>query len=169
MWYSNEEETMREELMGEIGMHQHTTNVLYQLLAEACRERDEAKQQLKKSMAEVSELKQLLNKLLPPFQTNSTADSCIRPRMSRDSGHGRFPIGECSSIGKVIDTLIKGKPLPERGRLLEAVVETAPLLETLMITGQVPNWRNPPPLPFNLDATDFPAFQTLKHSVNKHC
>ncbi|KAK8489289.1 hypothetical protein V6N13_024320 [Hibiscus sabdariffa] len=160
MWYSNEEETMRE-----MGMHQQTTSVLYQLLAEACRERDEAKQQLKKSMAQVSELKQLLNKLLPPSQ----ADSCVRPRMLRDPGHGRVPVGECSSIGRVIDALIEGKPLPEKGRLLEAVVDTAPLLETLMITGQLPNWRNPPPLPFNLDATDFPGFQTLKHSINKHC
>ncbi|XP_039062864.1 uncharacterized protein LOC120207475 [Hibiscus syriacus] len=172
--YNNEVESKREDLIGEIVMHQQTTNVLYQLLSEACRERDEAKQQLKKSMTQVSELNKLLpSSNIPPPQTDSphnvpsTSGIGIRSKMLRtsfveDSSHGRVSIEEYSSIGKIIDTLIKGKPLPEKGRLLEAVVDTAPLLETLMITGQLPNWRNPPPLPFNLVGSEIPGFPSIE-------
>ncbi|KAE8731045.1 hypothetical protein F3Y22_tig00002840pilonHSYRG00021 [Hibiscus syriacus] len=172
MCYNSQVESKREDLLSEIVMQQQTTNVLYRLLSESCRERDEAKEQLKKSMAEVFELKKLLNKLLPssniPPQTDpshnvpSTAGGIgIRSKMSRTSF-----VEECTSIGKIIDTLIKEKPLPEKGRLLDAVVDTAPLLETLMITGQLPNWRNPPPLPFNLVGSEIPGFQT---SNNMKC
>ncbi|KAE8716429.1 hypothetical protein F3Y22_tig00110118pilonHSYRG00078 [Hibiscus syriacus] len=127
-------------------------------------------------MAEVSELKKLLNKLLPssniPPQTAhnvpSTAGIGIRSKTTRtsfveDSRYDRVPIDEYLSNGKIIDTLIKGKPLPEKGRLLEAAVDTSPLLETLIITGQLPNWRNPPPLPFNLVGSEIPGFQTLNY------
>ncbi|XVE61818.1 hypothetical protein DITRI_Ditri06bG0069700 [Diplodiscus trichospermus] len=168
-------------------MHQETTNVLYQLLSDACHERDEARAQLKRSMAEISELKKLLNKILPSnlAETSSVVshvqadnrnqdDSCTDNGISgkllnaslidssnlvllknpfvQDS-NGRTQMGQFSSNGlavdhasKVIDALVKGKPLPDKGRFLEAVFDTAPLLETLVITGQLPKWRNPPPL-----------------------
>ncbi|XVE96821.1 hypothetical protein REPUB_Repub02eG0256000 [Reevesia pubescens] len=208
-WYNYELDSIREELLGEIGMHQETANVLYQLLYEACQERDEAREQLKRSMAEISELKKLLNKLLPSNSAEtSSAISHIQPdnpkqeilkgnldmkdtasddssatnSMSRtlftasltdssnlallkksfvqDSG-SRIQMGRFSSKdlednpgSKLIDALVKGKPLPEKGRLLEAVLDTPPLLETLMITGQLPKWRNPPPLPSNIIGND---------------
>uniref|UniRef100_A0A7N0RAL2 Uncharacterized protein n=1 Tax=Kalanchoe fedtschenkoi TaxID=63787 RepID=A0A7N0RAL2_KALFE len=50
----------------------------------------------------------------------------------------------------VIDGLVKGKALPQKGKLLEAVMEAGPLLQTLMLAGPMPRWRNPPPLqPFS--------------------
>ncbi|OMO72732.1 hypothetical protein CCACVL1_17631 [Corchorus capsularis] len=194
---------MRQELLGEIG----TTNVLYQLLSDACQERDEAREQLKRSVSEIIELKKLLNKLsnnsaetssaVSHFQpngtqkqeilkgigsdsmsepynncsddssaTNSMSRTMFNPNLSDSSGKmlkkslvqdsggrfmrmGKFPSKELEvdRASKVIEKLVKGKSLPEKGRLLEAVLDTQPLLETLMITGQLPKWRNPPPLP----------------------
>ncbi|XP_017976371.1 PREDICTED: uncharacterized protein LOC108661902 [Theobroma cacao] len=201
-----------------MGMHQETTNVLYQLLSDACQERDEAREQLKRSVAEISELKKLVNKLLPSnsaeissvvshvqpdgrnqeilkrnldirgsdtvseAHNNYSDDSSAAKSISRtlfnasltdssnlallkksfvqDSG-SHIRMGKFSSkdmavnpASKVITTLVKGKPLPEKGRFLEAVLDTAPLLETLMITGQLPKWRNPPSLASNLIAND---------------
>ncbi|KAK9289351.1 hypothetical protein L1049_007506 [Liquidambar formosana] len=46
----------------------------------------------------------------------------------------------------VTDNLVKGKPLPKKGRLLQAVMEAGPLLQTLLVAGQLPQWQNPPPL-----------------------
>ncbi|XP_039026422.1 uncharacterized protein LOC120160020 [Hibiscus syriacus] len=45
----------------------------------------------------------------------------------------------------VIDNLAKGKTLPEKGKLLLAVMEAGPLLSTLLLAGPLPQWRNPPP------------------------
>ncbi|WCJ41178.1 hypothetical protein M5689_022060 [Euphorbia peplus] len=45
-----------------------------------------------------------------------------------------------------IDSIVKGKRLPEKGKLLEAVTEAGPLLQTLLVAGPLPRWRNPPPL-----------------------
>ncbi|KQJ81496.1 hypothetical protein BRADI_5g01120v3 [Brachypodium distachyon] len=35
--------------------------------------------------------------------------------------------------------------LPEKGRLVEAVVAAGPLLQTLLLAGPLPRWRHPPP------------------------
>ncbi|XLS83853.1 hypothetical protein HN51_034019 [Arachis hypogaea] len=47
---------------------------------------------------------------------------------------------------EIIDFLAKGRVLPQKGKLLEAVQESGPLLHTLLLAGPLPNWRNPPPL-----------------------
>ncbi|KAK9280187.1 hypothetical protein L1049_013874 [Liquidambar formosana] len=51
----------------------------------------------------------------------------------------------------VIDSIAKGKALPQKGKLLQAVMEAGPLLQTLLVAGPLPRWRNPPPLqPFKI-------------------
>ncbi|XP_057979253.1 uncharacterized protein LOC131165443 [Malania oleifera] len=37
------------------------------------------------------------------------------------------------------------KPLPEKGKLLKAVMEAGPLLQTLLLAGPLPRWQHPPP------------------------
>ncbi|KAI3682429.1 hypothetical protein L1987_82405 [Smallanthus sonchifolius] len=44
----------------------------------------------------------------------------------------------------VMEGMIKGKTLPKKGNLLKAVVEAGPLLQTLLLAGPLPKWRNPP-------------------------
>ncbi|CAL9754291.1 unnamed protein product [Musa acuminata subsp. burmannicoides] len=51
----------------------------------------------------------------------------------------------------VVDGLAMRKPLPRKGKLLQAVLEAGPLLQTLLLAGPLPQWRNPPPLqPFQV-------------------
>lgn len=37
------------------------------------------------------------------------------------------------------------RALPEKGRLLEAVIKAGPLLQNLLLAGPLPHWRHPPP------------------------
>nr|GMD61356.1 uncharacterized protein LOC109193181 [Ipomoea batatas] len=46
---------------------------------------------------------------------------------------------------------MNGKPLPEKGKFLQAVLEAPPLLQTLIVAAPLPRWRNPPQLkPFHI-------------------
>ncbi|KAG5071308.1 hypothetical protein JHK86_006519 [Glycine max] len=46
---------------------------------------------------------------------------------------------------QVVMELAEKKPLPKKGKLLKAVVEAGPLLQTLFLAGPVPQWQHPPP------------------------
>ncbi|XP_075521269.1 uncharacterized protein LOC142554485 [Primulina tabacum] len=46
----------------------------------------------------------------------------------------------------VIDNLVRGRPLPQQGRFLQAVLDAGPLVHTLFMAGPLPRWRNPPQL-----------------------
>ncbi|KAF8402842.1 hypothetical protein HHK36_010933 [Tetracentron sinense] len=80
------------------------------------------------------------------------------PMGMNSSGHGSTSQGVISSgatkidqTSAIIDKLAKAKPLPQKGRLLQAVMEAGPLLQTLLVAGPLPRWRNPPALqPFQI-------------------
>ncbi|XP_009785342.1 uncharacterized protein [Nicotiana sylvestris] len=60
----------------------------------------------------------------------------------------------------VIDNLVKGKSLPQKGKLLKSVIEAGPLLQTLLVSGQLPQWRNPPQLKaFNIPPVSIKGFE----------
>ncbi|KAI4385535.1 hypothetical protein MLD38_003549 [Melastoma candidum] len=61
-------------------------------------------------------------------------------------GHGSFASNVLDVGSSIIDDLAKGRSLPQKGKLLQAVTEAGPLLQTLLIAGRLPRWRNPPPL-----------------------
>ncbi|KAG6631567.1 uncharacterized protein LOC122290813 [Carya illinoinensis] len=62
---------------------------------------------------------------------------------------------------EVIENLVKGKALPEKGKLLQAVMEAGPLLQTLIVAGPLPRWRNPPPLqPFKIPTVSIEGCKT---------
>ncbi|KAG9158172.1 hypothetical protein Leryth_000326 [Lithospermum erythrorhizon] len=44
----------------------------------------------------------------------------------------------------ILDNLMKPKPLPQKGKFLQAVLDVPPLLHTLLLVGPLPKWRNPP-------------------------
>ncbi|XP_060215930.1 uncharacterized protein LOC132643517 [Lycium barbarum] len=61
----------------------------------------------------------------------------------------------------VIDSYVKGKTLPQQGKLLKAVLEAGPLLQTLLVSGQLPQWRNPPQLKsFNIPPVSIKGCQS---------
>ncbi|KAF8396522.1 hypothetical protein HHK36_018146 [Tetracentron sinense] len=45
------------------------------------------------------------------------------------------------------------KALPEKGKLLEAVMKAGPLLQNLLLAGPLPQWRHPPP---QIDSFEIP-------------
>lgn len=59
------------------------------------------------------------------------------------------------------DTLVKGKNLPEKGKFLQSMHESGPLIQTLLVAGPLPRWRNPPPL----QALYVPPLSAAKGSV----
>lgn len=62
---------------------------------------------------------------------------------------------------EVIDNLVNGKSLPQKGKLLQAVMEAGPLLQTLLVAGPLPRWRNPPPLqPFKIPPVSIEGCET---------
>ncbi|KAL4610416.1 hypothetical protein ACB092_08G048200 [Castanea dentata] len=66
---------------------------------------------------------------------------------------------------EVIDNLVKGKALPQKGKLLQAVMEAGPLLQTLIVAGPLPRWRNPPPLqPFKIPPFSIKGCETADFS-----
>ncbi|KAF4391520.1 hypothetical protein F8388_008924 [Cannabis sativa] len=84
------------------------------------------------------------------ISNNRSRRSKMRKRMSDNESF------VCNSL---IEEGIYDKPLPKKGRLLQAVVEAGPLLQTLLIA-PLPQWNNPPtpittlPMPLPL-----PVFQ----------
>ncbi|XP_040379662.1 uncharacterized protein LOC121054304 [Oryza brachyantha] len=53
--------------------------------------------------------------------------------------------------------------LPEKGRLVEAVVSAGPLLQTLLLAGPLPRWRHPPPAA----PADIPPFNPGRPSPSR--
>ncbi|XP_022158099.1 uncharacterized protein LOC111024665 [Momordica charantia] len=153
---------------------------LLNLLQMAYKERDEAKDQLHK----------LLNKFMLPsnFQAESpvvkanssitessslsgspVVDSFFDAVSSPDSGNNMDP----SAL--VIESIVKGRRLPEKGRLLQSVMEAGPLLQTLLVAGPLPRWRNPPPLqplnipPVLINGHDMPDAEQKPAVMSRRC
>uniref|UniRef100_A0A7N0VEP5 Uncharacterized protein n=1 Tax=Kalanchoe fedtschenkoi TaxID=63787 RepID=A0A7N0VEP5_KALFE len=56
------------------------------------------------------------------------------------------------------------RPLPEKGKLLQAVMNAGPLLQTLLLAGPLPQWRHPPP---PLDSFEIPPVTININSSSK--
>ncbi|KAG5238171.1 E3 ubiquitin-protein ligase [Salix suchowensis] len=115
----------------------------------------------------------------PDFSNINMADSChmgfVNKTLVQDYD-GSVPTGLVApAVAKidpadvVIDKFVKGKVLPENGKLLPAVMETAPLLQTLLLAGPLPRWRNPPPLhPFKIPPVSISG-ETPNLTANSSC
>ncbi|KAH9326287.1 hypothetical protein KI387_006465 [Taxus chinensis] len=108
-------------------------------------------------------------------QTSETHMVGISEAACRPRGHGHMAYS--NQAGQMIDSNRSSVPampfhlpeppeadpaimlstLPERGKLMQAVADAGPLLETLLVTGYVPRWRHPPPPPA-MDALEMPVF-----------
>uniref|UniRef100_A0A3Q7IRA1 Uncharacterized protein n=1 Tax=Solanum lycopersicum TaxID=4081 RepID=A0A3Q7IRA1_SOLLC len=56
-------------------------------------------------------------------------------------------------VQDLIENVVIKKPLPEKGKFLQAVMEAGPLLQTLLLAGPLPQWQHPPP---QLNSIDIP-------------
>ncbi|KAB2038708.1 hypothetical protein ERO13_D03G139200v2 [Gossypium hirsutum] len=130
---------------------------LKELLSKAMKERDEAKEKYQKLF-----LEKLVHHHHQHRQVSSIEDE---PRRGIDSNNG-FSSSDCEESivsSPVVDPIQQGpqatielvpdRPLPEKGKLLQAVMKAGPLLQTLLLAGPLPQWRHPPP---PLDSFDIP-------------
>ncbi|KAK7343949.1 hypothetical protein VNO77_13093 [Canavalia gladiata] len=144
------------------------------LLSRVIKERDEAQAKCQKLMLEKLELQQELQQkqkleqqqhqiVQTPQQhqrdTASQSEEELQevfsekhsvPAASSDCEENSMPSCGGSSTPhptplQVVLELAQKKPLPEKGKLLKAVVEAGPLLQTLLLAGPLPQWQHPPP------------------------
>lgn len=161
---------------------------LKDLFCRAIRERDEANEKFQKLIIEKLLLQQ--QRTDPHSGISSIEDE---PRKGIDSNNGfsssdceesivsspaidpipppQFPPAPPQAPPHAAVELVPEKPLPEKGKLLEAVMKAGPLLQTLLVAGPLPEWRHPPPPlesfeipPVTIPSTPPPPPQLLRDS-----
>lgn len=141
--------------------HQEEVKNLLHLLKLARQERDEAKDQLQKLLT----IKTNSSITESNSHGSSPVDSFFEPVSSPELSNFNIipePVNQIKfknrqqpvnrilkkidPVEALMDEIIKGKSLPEKGKLLQTVMKSGPLLQTLLVAGPLPRWRNPPPL-----------------------
>ncbi|KAM7278150.1 hypothetical protein ACFE04_005284 [Oxalis oulophora] len=128
---------------------------LKEMLSKAIKERDEAQENCQRLVLE----KLILQNQQNPLSGISSIDQeDENPRIDSNNG---FSSSDCEEsivsspqlahppppppqTAATIE-LLPEKPLPEKGKLLQAVIKAGPLLQTLLLAGPLPQWRHPPP------------------------
>ncbi|KAL1209542.1 hypothetical protein V5N11_020443 [Cardamine amara subsp. amara] len=107
---------------------------LRDLLNKAIKEKNEAQERYKKLL--------LNQNFILQHQTDEEKDQNINGFLSSD---GEESIVSSFEPSMEIELDFPEMTLPEKGKLLKAVVKAGPLLQTLLLAGQLPQWRHPPP------------------------
>ncbi|XP_027346908.1 uncharacterized protein LOC113858446 [Abrus precatorius] len=128
---------------------------LKELLNKVIRERDEAQEKCQRLVLEKFVLQQ---HAAPASGISSIEDE---PRRGIESSNNGLSSSDCEGSivsspvmehlpqhplsESMIELISPDKPLPEKGKLLQAVMKAGPLLQTLLLAGPLPQWRHPPP------------------------
>uniref|UniRef100_A0A5B7AE64 Putative arp2/3 complex-activating protein rickA-like n=1 Tax=Davidia involucrata TaxID=16924 RepID=A0A5B7AE64_DAVIN len=151
-------ETTKLKAEEELKMRDEQLTHLKDLFSKAIKERDEAQDKCQRLLFEKLLLQQQFQQTAPLSGISSIEDE---PRRGLDSNNG-FSSSDCEESivsSPVIDPipppplqappppplLVPEKPLPEKGKLLQAVMKAGPLLQNLLLAGPLPQWRHPPP------------------------
>ncbi|KAL5717041.1 hypothetical protein ACHQM5_010123 [Ranunculus cassubicifolius] len=142
LYTSLELETARLEAQEEIKKRDAQVTHLKHLLNKAIRERDESQEHQK-----------LLTEKLLLVQQQQQTSSSIEEEMRRADSNTGISSSDCeesivsssSTLTPSLLELASEKPLPEKGKFLEAVIKAGPLLQTLLLAGPLPQWQHPPP------------------------
>ncbi|CAK9164628.1 unnamed protein product [Ilex paraguariensis] len=151
----------------ELKMREVQLNQLKDLFNRAIKERDEAQEKCQRLLFEKLFLQQ--QQQLQQYQQTAPLSGISsiedEPRRGLDSNNG-FSSSDCEESivsSPVTDPvqppqlprppseqepeilLVSEKPLPEKGKLLQAVMKAGPLLQNLLLAGPLPQWRHPPP------------------------
>ena len=144
---------------------------LKDLLNKVIRERDEAQEKCQRLLFEKFVLQQQQQKQQQAAPVSGISSIEDEPRRGIDSNNG-LSSSDCEEsivsspvmdhlpqsqiptqpapplVPSVTESMIEltpDKPLPEKGKLLQAVMKAGPLLQTLLLAGPLPQWRHPPP------------------------
>lgn len=129
----------------EIYKREEEITQLKDLLSRVIKERDEANDRYQKLLflhqqrQQQQQQQQQVQHAPPPPPGPSQEDD----GRSEESIVCGSPVQSMETIG----------PLPEKGKLLQAVMKAGPLLQTLLLAGPLPQWRHPPP---PLEAVEIP-------------
>ncbi|KAK4709614.1 hypothetical protein R3W88_030539 [Solanum pinnatisectum] len=165
--YTNVElEELKTDKNDEMKKNKECVKQLIQMLKIVCEERDEAKVQIQKLLNKLDSDPPIV--MMKSTKTNSSSQYSNSLSSETYNYHNSSPKNdspECSNnmaydhnvdncvtqlapkvdkVSLIIENLVKGKTLPQQGKLLQAVVDTGPILLTLLVSGQLPQWRNPP-------------------------
>ncbi|GAB4827440.1 hypothetical protein Ancab_034324 [Ancistrocladus abbreviatus] len=141
----------------EIAKHNECINQLVQLLKAAYKERDEARECLQKLLksshpspsADRTEVYgySFFNSGSSELPDSSTGNPSNFEAAEQKTGTDSSEMITIDLDYKILKEMVKDKPLPQKGQLLEAVLEARPLLQTLLAAGSpLPRWKNPPPM-----------------------
>lgn len=119
--------------------HKENVQNLFHLLSIVYKERDEARDQLHKLMMSDSKMANQSN--VSSSFSLSSLDNVVASADNLSSCGSSYDRGSA-----IIENLAKGRPRPEKGKLLQSVMEAGPLLRTLLVAGSLPQWRDPPPM-----------------------
>ncbi|KAH6774708.1 hypothetical protein C2S52_002300 [Perilla frutescens var. hirtella] len=114
---------------------------LKDLLSRAIRERDEAQDKCQKLMFE----KVLLLQSTPHSGISSLEEDHRNNNGFSSSDCDESIVSSPSAEAEPDLPLLIDRPLPEKGKFLQAVIKAGPLLQTLLLAGPLPQWRHPPP------------------------
>ncbi|XP_071717950.1 uncharacterized protein [Rutidosis leptorrhynchoides] len=151
-------EAVKSKAQEEIKRNSDSMKQMLHLLKITCQERDEAKDQLQKlltnkansSVTESNSLSDAYNHSSSPV--DSLFDTISSPEFSNINVDSPLVqdynqnMPKVDQVTFVMEGMIKGKTLPQKGNLLQSVIEAGPLLQNLLVAGSLPRWRNPPPL-----------------------
>ncbi|KAL2328548.1 hypothetical protein Fmac_021975 [Flemingia macrophylla] len=136
--------------------------------------RASVEEELRKKEDQLVRLKELLNKVTrerdeaqEKWQRLVLEKMVFQPASGISSGLD-FSSSDCEESivssplpESMIDLISADKPLPEKGKLLQAVMKAGPLLQTLLLAGPLPQWRHPPP---PLESFQIPPVTIPSHS-----
>ncbi|KAF8395284.1 hypothetical protein HHK36_019227 [Tetracentron sinense] len=151
-------ETTRLVAEEEIRRREDQVTYLNDLLTRTTRERDEAQDKCQKLLVEKLLLQQQYqNQQTAPLSGISSIG--YEPRSGLSSSDGEESIMSSPVMADAVPqtrTVQLGPDnlLPEKGKLLQAVMKAGPLLQTLLLAGPLPQWRHPPP---PLDSFEIPT------------
>ncbi|GMN65356.1 hypothetical protein TIFTF001_034424 [Ficus carica] len=129
---------------------------LKDFLSRAIKERDEAESKCKSIMLDILVLQQHCWTL--EQKESHFVDQHFPNCFDTSHGNGNAIAGHANGdketdLTPSVEKLVAGKPLPEKAKPLQAVMEPGPLLQTLLLAGSLLQWQHPPP---RIDSIEIP-------------
>ncbi|CAK9229804.1 unnamed protein product, partial [Sphagnum troendelagicum] len=143
--------------------HEVQVRHLQELLAATQRERDEAREQLLGLQGHLSRSSSMSGRHGSVARTDSVPNSGLSSGMFQSvAGIPTHVLPE--PPGADLHAMLS--TLPEKGKLMQAVMDAGPLLQTLMMASSpsLPQWRHPPPA---LETLDLPCLSVMPDYFQK--
>ncbi|KAK4793203.1 hypothetical protein SAY86_023638 [Trapa natans] len=137
LWTWLEIENTKAVTQQEMRVRDDRVDQLRGLLRRTAQERDEAWENCQKLLLENLLLQQQMAAAAAPVSGGTTVENEFCDDSIVSSPKTADPV-------QLPPLISPEKPLPEKGKLLQAVMGAGPLLQTLLLAGPLPQWQHPP-------------------------